>query len=112
MPIQPPWNRPVALPGPGTSVYRPSLPTRPGAVYDSRLPGKSLQVGAVCWDMACWERSAEFELALNAWAEFGLSRYSASRGLDTLERAGLVSVGRMPGRPPVVTIMDATAENP
>ena len=75
----------------------------------SRLPGKALQVGAVCWLLAGWNRSAEFELALDDRAEFGLSRFSASRGLDTLERAGLVSVARRPGRSPVVTILDATA---
>ncbi len=72
----------------------------------SRLPGKSLHVGAVCWLLAGWERSAGFELALDDWAEFGLSRFSASRGLDELERAELVSVGRTPGRSPVVTVLD------
>ena len=75
----------------------------------SRLPGKSLQVASVCWLLAGWERSADFELALDDWAEFGLSRFSASRGLDELERAGLVSVGRTPGRSPVVTILDVGA---
>ena len=75
----------------------------------SRLPGKSLQVASVCWLLAGWERSADFELALDDWAEFGLSRFSASRGLDELERAGLVSVDRTPGRSPVVTILDVGA---
>jgi hypothetical protein len=78
----------------------------------SRLPGRSLQVGAVCWLLAGWERSAEFELALNDWAEFGLSRFSDSRGLDTLDGARLVSTVRRPGRSPVVTILDATQRNP
>jgi hypothetical protein len=73
----------------------------------SRLPAKSLHVGAVCWLLAGWERSAEFELTLDGWAEFGLSRFSASRGLDELERAGLVSVGRSPGRSPIVEIRDS-----
>jgi hypothetical protein len=36
---------------------------------------------------------------------------SASRGLDELERAELVSVGRMPGRSPVATILGASAAN-
>ena len=72
----------------------------------SRLPGKSLQVGATCWLLAGWERSAGFELMLDGWADFGLSRFSASRGLDELDRAKLVSVGRMPGRSPVVTIRE------
>jgi DNA-binding transcriptional ArsR family regulator len=75
----------------------------------SRLPGKAPQVAAVCWLLAGWERSADFELALDGWAEFGLSRFSASRGLDTLERAGLVSAVRRPGRSPIVTIRDPTA---
>ena len=42
---------------------------------------------AVCWLLTGWNRSAEFELKLEDWAEFGLSRFSASRGLATLERA-------------------------
>ena len=75
----------------------------------SRLPGKTLQVASVCWLLAGWNRSAEFELALHDRAEFGLSRFSASRGLDELERAGLVSVGRIPGRSPSVTILDTDA---
>ena len=74
----------------------------------SRLPGKSSQVGAVCWLLAGWNRSAEFELALDDWAEFGLSRFSASRGLDTLERARLISAVRRSGLPPIVSILDAT----
>jgi hypothetical protein len=61
--------------------------------------------------LAGWNRSAEFELALDDWAEFGLTRFSASRGLIELERAELVSVGRMPGRSPVVTILEAASAN-
>ena len=72
----------------------------------SRLPGKALHVGAVCWLLAGWGRSADFELALDGWADLGLSRFAASRGLDELERAKLVSVGRTPGRSPVVTVLD------
>jgi hypothetical protein len=75
----------------------------------SRLPGKAVQVASVCWLLAGWRRSVDFELALDDWAEFGLSRFSASRGLDELERAGSVSINRTPGRSPVVTIMDAAA---
>jgi hypothetical protein len=75
----------------------------------SRLPGRSLQVGAVCWLLAGWGRSADFELSLDGWAEFGVSRFSASRGLDTLERVGLVSVARRSGLSPVVKILDVGA---
>jgi hypothetical protein len=73
----------------------------------SRLPGKPLQVGAACWSLAGWSRWAEFELALDDWAKFGLSRFSASRGRDTLERLGLIASVRRLGRYPVVTMMDA-----
>lgn len=74
----------------------------------SLLPGRSLRVASVCWFLAGWSRSAEFELALDGWAEFGHSRFSASRGLDELERAGLVFVCRTPGRSRVVTILDGS----
>jgi hypothetical protein len=59
--------------------------------------------------LAGWDRSAEFELALDDWSEFGLSRFSASRGLDTLERAGLFSTIRQASRSPIITILDACA---
>jgi hypothetical protein len=84
----------------------------------SRLPGKSLQVAAVCWLLGGLGRSADFELSLDLWpgltdwAEFGLSRFSASRGLDALESAGLVSVVRRPGRPPVVSILEPIESAP
>ncbi len=59
--------------------------------------------------LAGWNRSAEFALALTDWAEFGLSRFSASRRLDTMELARLVSVVRRPGLSPMVRILDASA---
>jgi DNA-binding MarR family transcriptional regulator len=74
----------------------------------SRLPGRSLQVATVCWLLAGWGRTAEFELVWDDWAEVGLSRSSASRGLDSLERAGLVGVVRRSGHSPIVTILDQT----
>jgi hypothetical protein len=78
----------------------------------SRLPGKSLQVASACWLLAGWNRSAEFELALDQWAEFGLSRFSASRGLDGLERVGLISVARRSGRSPIISILDTSRPGP
>jgi hypothetical protein len=75
----------------------------------SRLPARSAQVGAVCWMLAGWSRSAVFELALDGWSDFGLSRFSAYRGLDTLEGVGLVSAVGRPGLSRIVTILDVTA---
>jgi hypothetical protein len=94
--------------GPG---HRPLYGPIPWAWWlpASRLPRKALQVASVLWLLAGWERSADFELTLDDWAEFGLSRFSASRGLDILAGAGLVSAVRRPGRAPVVSILDPTA---
>jgi hypothetical protein len=97
------------LPGPDAGpTHRPLYGPIPWAWWlpASRLPAKSLQVASILWLLAGWERSAEFELTMDDWAEFGLSRFSASRGLDTLAEAGLVSAFRRPGRAPVVSILD------
>jgi hypothetical protein len=78
----------------------------------SRLPGKALQVATACWSLAGWGRSAEFPLPGGDRAELGLSRFAVGRGLDQLERAGLVSVTHRPGRPAIVTIRDPRYNRP
>jgi hypothetical protein len=72
------------------------------------LPGRSLQVASALWFLVGWSRGreAEFELGLSEWADLGLSRFSASRGVEFLQQAGLVSVVDRPGRRPVVTLRD------
>jgi hypothetical protein len=92
----------------GGPVRRPLFGPIPWAWWlpASRLPGKALQVASVCWLLAGWHRSAEFELVLSDWAEFGLTRFSCARGLGALEEVGLVSVTRRPGRPVVVLIRE------
>ena len=102
------------LPGPETKPdQRPLYGPIPWAWWlpASRLPGKSLHVGAVCWLLAGWERSAGFELALDGWADLGLSRFSASRGLEELEGAELLSVVRGQGRSPIVSLLDVGPES-
>ena len=37
----------------------------------SRLPGRALHVGADCWLLAGWVRSAALELALESWRDLG-----------------------------------------
>jgi hypothetical protein len=95
-------------PGPG---HRPLYGPIPWSWWlpASRLPGKSLHIGAVCWLLAGWEQSASFELTLDGWPDLGLSRFSASRGLDNLAQAGLTDVRRSPGKPAIVTIGDPRA---
>ena len=81
--------------------------------YPSRRQssGRSSRCASVCRLLAGWNRTAEFELAWDDWAEFGLTWFSASPGLDELKRAELASVGRMVGRFPFVAIQDANAAN-
>ena len=71
-----------------------------------RLPGRSLQVASALWFLVGWSRGrqAEFAIGLAEWADLGLSRFSAGRGLQCLHRVGLVSVVERPGRRPMVTI--------
>jgi DNA-binding transcriptional ArsR family regulator len=71
-----------------------------------RLPGSALQVAMACWLSAEAARTAEFELVLGDWADLGLSRQAAGRGLDALVSAGLVSVTPRAGRSPIVLIVD------
>lgn len=78
----------------------------------SRLPGKALQVAMACWLVAGWERSGEFQFGLSEWADLGLLRFSAGRGLRELEAAGLVEVAESAGRKPVVTIREAPPPSP
>jgi len=71
--------------------------------------GKALHVGLACWFLAGIKRSRTIALSAPALASFGTDRYAGYRGLKALERAGLVSVVRHPGRLPVVTILDGPA---
>jgi hypothetical protein len=75
----------------------------------SRLPGKALQVATICWLLGGWTKSAEFELTWDDRAEFGLSRFSAYRGLDALAQAGLIEVVHQSGRPSIVIILNPAA---
>ena len=100
MPVQSGWKRPYRIAS--SRTFRTSENTERVACWEFCR-------GTRMWLLRIWNRSAEFKLALDDWAKFGLSRFSASRGLDTLEGAELVSVGRMPGRSPVVTILEAAA---
>jgi hypothetical protein len=70
------------------------------------LSTAAVRVAMACWLLAGWERAAEFELALSGWADLGLTRYAAGRGLGPLGAARLVVVTHRPGRSPAVRIAD------
>jgi DNA-binding transcriptional ArsR family regulator len=70
------------------------------------LPGPALATAMAIWCVAGWERAATFGLRPTDWADLGLSRSAADRGLRALERAGLVAVERARGCRSIVTILD------
>jgi len=72
-----------------------------------RMPGKALLVGIEVWFQAGLKRSTEVTISLSRFRLFGVSRFAAARGLRALERAGLISVVRHPGRKPLVRILDS-----
>lgn len=74
------------------------------------IPGKALAVGVELWHWAGRMKSTRVKLNLSRFADRGISRFSAARGLAALERAGLVRCARGSGRTPVVTLLDAPPE--
>lgn len=99
-----------SLPEPAPGVRNQSLSGPiPWNWWDGamRLPGKSLQVAMACWFSAGWIKAGEFELGLSEWAELGLTRFSAGRGLECLSRAGLAEVTHRSGRRPTVRLLEA-----
>lgn len=71
-----------------------------------RLPGKALAVATVLWYRAGLTGQRDVVLSLSSVASrCGCDRATASRGLSSLERAGLVRVRRHVGRAPRVEIL-------
>jgi hypothetical protein len=79
----------------------------------AKQSGKALHVATAIWFWAGLRRSREVALSMS-WlrTNFGVNRYSGYRGLVALERIGLVSVVRHPGRKPLVTLLEAPAAPP
>jgi hypothetical protein len=67
------------------------------------LPGKALAVGICVWTWAgILRRIDNLPISLS---RMPVQRMAASRGLLQLEKTGLVTVVRSPGRRPIVTIV-------
>lgn len=73
------------------------------------LSGKALHVGLVLWFLAGLKKSAEVSLSLKSLERYGLSRWAAARGLQSLEEQGLVLVNRGRGRKAKVILLSTTA---
>jgi hypothetical protein len=67
------------------------------------LPGRALAIGLEVWREAGCRGSRTVELNLSR-PPAGIPRRTAQRALYDLERAGLVTVERLPGRALVVTL--------
>jgi hypothetical protein len=69
------------------------------------LPRKTLLVGLALWFLTGCRRTRTVRLGGATLREFGINRWTSSRGLARLEKAGLVHVRRLPGRNPIVTLL-------
>jgi hypothetical protein len=121
-PIDPEQFRLSPVPQPAPPARR-SLPThKKGARFlkgpipmswlaaAARQGGKALHVGVALWHLAGMKNNGRVLLSGSVLTSFGVSRYSTSRALKSLERAKLVEVERHPGRRAVVTILDAPGD--
>jgi hypothetical protein len=79
----------------------------PWIIAAARSPGRSLHVGVALWVISGIHQSCIVPLTNLASQCFGLDRNSKYRGLSCLERAGLITVRRKLGQPPIVTILPA-----
>ena len=70
------------------------------------LSGKTLHVALACWFLVGLENRRQVKVTKNALAKFGAGTAAGRRGLKRLEAAGLISVERMSGRCPKVTMND------
>jgi hypothetical protein len=71
----------------------------------------TLLTGLALWHLRGLRKSATVRLPPSLLEQLGVSRWTASRALVALERAGLVSTERRRGRAPLVTLLDV-AEHP
>jgi hypothetical protein len=78
----------------------------------SRLPGKALQIALLLWKEAGCKNKRTVRFRLKSAAQMGMSIPTARRGLHALAAARLVSIQRLPGQSPKVTLLDATEDTP
>lgn len=72
----------------------------------SGLPGKALHVGIALWHHAGIKNNRTITLASKTMVEMGVKRNAEYRGINALERAGLVSSIRHRGRLTKITITE------
>jgi hypothetical protein len=75
----------------------------------AELPGKALAVGVALWFLRGCRKRTTVKLTRRTLDRLGVGRKPGYRGLQALEKAGLVRVRRQQGKSPVVTICDTIA---
>lgn len=69
--------------------------------------GAGIKVALVLWFLSGVKRQARtFKLEPGALRRIGVDRHAGYRGLQRLEKAGLVSVQRRAGQAPTVTLLE------
>lgn len=77
------------------------------------LPGKAIHVALEVWFWAGIKKSRTVSVSLSRLRVAPKTpRTTASRGLRSLEGEGLVSVNRLPGRKPIVTLLESGEGKP
>lgn len=102
LPERPPRHRA------GEKFLRGPIPWRWVEIAAAR-PGKVLAVGLALWFEAGCRNARTVSVTLSRLARLGMSGQAAGRAVRELERVGLVTVERPPGRALVVTLNDPPA---
>jgi len=78
----------------------------------TQLPGKATQLLIGIWLLVVIRKSPTVPLSRRTMARVNVSRFGATDALRRLEGAGLVKVWRLPGRSPMVTLVEPGTGTP
>jgi len=72
----------------------------------TQVPGKATQLLIGIWLLVVVRKSPTVPLTRRTMARVSVSRFCATDALRRLEQAGIVKVWRLPGRSPMVTLLE------
>jgi hypothetical protein len=87
----------------GDHFFRGPIPW-PWLCTAAKCPGQTLQVAVLLWRIVGFRNALQVPFNQSRADSFGVSREAARRGILALEKAGLISVKRSPGRRGLITI--------
>lgn len=71
-----------------------------------KVRGKALNLAMAIWSLAWLRGAPTVKLSGQSLARFGISRDACYPGLRRMEDARLITVWRLPGRAPMVTLVE------